>query len=151
MAKKIYVKFPEFNITVTATLQEEAEPELCQLLWDKLPLRSACCNTLSTGDLFISRCRPPRKAIVPGTQDNPIGRNSIMYCDREPGDIGFTGVDFVVNYGPDVTEPLAGHGAIVAKVDPEYIDDFYKAGKSVWHNHVSTHTLVTMVIEKKED
>ena len=151
MAKKVYVKFPEGNITVTATLQEEAEPELCQLLWDKLPLRSACCNTLSTGDLFISRCRPPRKAIIPGTQDNPIGRDSIMYCDREPGDIGFTGVDFVVNYGPDVTEPLAGHGAIVAKVDSEYIDDFYKAGKFVWNNHVSTHTLVTMVIEKKED
>ena len=87
---------------------------------------------------------------LPRTQDNPAGRNSIMYCDRQPGDIGFTGVDFVVNYGPDVTEPLAGHGAIAAKVDPEYLDDFYKAGKAVWNNHVTTHTLVTMVMERKE-
>ena len=150
MARKVNVNFPEFGISVAATLQDESEPELSELLWNSLPLRSACCNTLSTGDLFISRCRPPRKAVCPGTQDNPVGRNSIMYCDRQPGDIGFTGVDFVVNYGPDVTEPLAGHGAIAAKVDPECLDDFYKAGKAVWNNHVTTHTLVTMVMEREE-
>ena len=149
MARKVNVNFPEFGISVAATLQDESEPELSELLWNSLPLRSACCNTLSTGDLFISRCRPPRKAVCPGTQDNPVGRNS-MSGDRQPGDIGFTGVDFVVNYGPDVTEPLAGHGAIAAKVDPEYLDDFYKAGKAVWNNHVTTHTLVTMVMERKE-
>lgn len=150
MARKLNVIFPEFEIKVVATLQEESEPELCNSLWNKLPLRSACCHTLSTGDLFLSRCRSST-AIIPGTQEQPVGRHSIMYCDRNPGDIGFSGLDFNVNYGPDVTEPLAAHGSIVAKVDPEYLDLFYQAGRNVWKNHLTTHACVTMVVEKKED
>ena len=42
MARKVNVNFPEFGISVAATLQDESEPELSELLWNSLPLRSAC-------------------------------------------------------------------------------------------------------------
>lgn len=151
MKRQLYVAFPDLDIKVTATMQDEMEPELCELLWNKLPLTSCPVHTLSTGDFFISRCRPPREAQSLGTQDNPLGRHSTYLCNREAGDIGFTGLDFWVNYGPNVTEPMPGSGAIVAKVDPECMDDFFKAGKLVWNNQKSVHKALRMVVERKEN
>ena len=151
MVRKVDLVFPEFNIKVVGTVQDETEPELCEVFWGQLPFRGACVNTLSTGDTFNARCRPPHNAQKAGTQDNPVGRHHGMLCDRKPGDITFTGIDFQVCYGPDITEPLEARGSIVVKVDPEYLDTFYEAGKRVWRNHLGPHGLVTMEIIAKEN
>ncbi len=152
MNRKLDIEFPDFGITVTATMLDDSEPELCNLVWGKLPLESACVNTLSTGDFYISRVRPPHEAPKKvGTQDNPIGRKLTYLCDRKPGDIGFNGTDFFVNYGPNVTEPLPGHGSVFAKVNPEHIDAFYKAGKLVWNHEKVVHDVCRMIVKRKED
>jgi len=135
VTKKIKLEFPESEIAITATLLENEEPEMCDLLWKDLakPVKFACYNTLSTGDYFIGKGRPPKEPVKLGTQANPIGRNQVLLCNLEPGLIGYNGVDISCAYGDHITEPLVSSGAIVAKVDKEYISDFEKAGKAIWH------------------
>lgn len=149
--KKMSIRFPEFDIEVEALLLEDEEPELCASLLEKLPLRGACVSTLSTGDLFFSRMRPPRQSVTPGTQAHPAGRNSVVFCNTKPGDIGYSGLDFLCIYGNNITEPLPGSGAIVMKVDQEGLPDFLKAGDLVWKNMCFEHKLVTMVVDLKEE
>lgn len=167
MAKKVYIsfEFPDYpqdpsrfaidDPCVVGTLQEEEEPVLCKMFWDRIEaggFEGPCVNTLSTGDTFNCRCRPPQfisiKESVPGTQDNPLAGKKGRLCDRKPGELTFTGVDFQCCYGPDITEPLDARGGVVVKVDPEYLDKWYRLGKMVWKNHLGPHGLVKMYITK---
>ncbi|WP_144461957.1 hypothetical protein [Siminovitchia fortis] len=150
MSRKIEIEFPDTEIKVLATLLDNDEPELCDMFWDRLetPQKMACGNTWSTGDLYVAAARPPKEPVSIGSQANPIGRNQIPLCDLEPGTLVYTGLEVWVAYGNSITEPLVPSGAAVAKVDEEYLDDFYKAGRSVWESN-STHRLVTMTVKRK--
>lgn len=148
--RKLEIIFPDFGISLIATMLEDKVPEHCESLWASLPMEGVCVHPLSTGDMFGARCRPPRKAQKVGTQDNPLTGEATPLCDYVLGDIEFTGLDFWVTYGPNITEPLLGEAPITAKVDPEYLNDLNKAGKAVWHNQKSVHKAVKMIVKRKE-
>jgi len=165
--KKVYISFElpdhpqdpsRFAIDdpcVVGTLQEQEEPVLCETFWNGLEnggFEGPCVNSLSTGDVFAFRCRPPKfvstKESVPGTQDNPRAGRKIRLCDFKGNEVTFAGADFACFYGPDLTEPLYAHGGVVIKIDPEYLDKWYQLGKMVWKNHLGPHGLVKMYITK---
>jgi len=152
MSKKVKIEFPEAAITVTGTLCEKEEPELCALLWNNLvkPIKCACYNTLSTGCLFIAKAKPPKEPCRTGTQAHPVGKKVKLLCDEIPGEIVYTGLDFWCCYGPE-TEPLLPGGSVAIKVDAEDLDTFINAGKFIWHCQQITHTLVTMTVSRKEN
>lgn len=153
MSRIIEIEFPEVGIKVDAALLEKKEPELSDMFWDKLanPLKTACYNTLSTGHLFIAKPRPPKSPVKIGTQANPVGRNKVLLCDMEPGNIVYTGLDVWVAYGDHITEPLVPGGSVVAQVEEKFIEDFERAGMAIWNAQYVTHKLITMNIKRKEN
>jgi hypothetical protein len=153
MSRKIEIEFPDVKIKVSATLQDKEEPEQCDEFWKvlKKPLKMACYNTLSTGHYFGADGRPPRHPVKTGTQAKPIGKKALLLCQLDPGMVVYGGGHGIkVAYGPHITEPLAAPGPVVAKVDKECLADFMKGGLSIWNAQYMTHSLVTIIVRRKE-
>ena len=146
MNEKIILEFPEADIKVTASV---LETDLTEDMLKRLPLRCAIYHTLSTGCFWIGKSRQPKEPLSIGSQSRPICNDEFMVCKLDNNDIIYTGLDFWGNYGEN-TEPLASPGPIIAKVDPEYIEDWIKAGKFIWNAQQITHKLVTVNISRKE-
>lgn len=155
MPKRIKFEWPKIGITVNATLLEEEEPELCDILWKKLetPLKLFCRHPVSTGYEFSAESRPPRHPVKSGTQAQPLGRKQWLLTRINPGSVvyaifgGYGGISLF--YGP-CTEPLPARGSIVAKVHGEDMDNLVKAGKAVWNAQYMTHRPMTMIVSRKE-
>lgn len=149
--REINVYFPESDITVTASLYEEQEPELCKQVWEyvKEPVRMACHHTMSTGDVFVAFPRPPKHPPVTGTQANPIGRVETLWSEMEVGEIFWRGWNCGICYGK-CTEPLNPGGSVVAKVNEEDIDKFVAACKEVWNCSYFKHCISSVVLSRKE-
>lgn len=153
MGRKIEIEFPEVETKVLATLLEKEEPERCNALWNvlKKPIKMFCHHTLSTGQYFGADGRPPRHPVKMGTQAAPIGKKTRLLCQLDPGMIAYPGGHSLrFAYGPDITEPLASSGPVVAKVDKECLDDLMKCGMSIWNAQYMTHRLATIIVRRKE-
>ena len=150
--KKIEVYFPQSDISVTADLLEEREPELCCQLWDavKEPSLMACHHTMSTGDVFVAFPCPPEHPPQIGTQANPVGRYGVLWSELEAGQLFWRGWNMGVAYGK-CTEPLNPGGSVVAQVIEADMDDFIKACKEVWNCSYIKHCISTISIKRKDD
>lgn len=150
MAKMIELEFPEAGISVRATLNEAEEPEMCERLWGVLesPIRMANCHTLSTGDFFDARMRPPKHPVKIGFQAANISRIKRLYSEMEAGMVLFSGIEMGLVYGDHITEPLVASGTYVAHVLKEDLEKFYKAGKFVWETMAYKHELTTTVARR---
>lgn len=151
--KTIQINFPESDVTVTANLLVEREPELCQQLWDAIetPSRMVCHHTISTGDVFVAFPRPPKEPPVTGTQAKPVGRHTdFLWSDLQPGDIFWRGWNCGVAYGP-CTEPMNPGGCLAAQVILEDMDRFVAACKNVWYTIYFHHQTPSIVISRKEN
>ena len=153
MSRKIIIEFPDANIKCTAKLLDKEEPEMCDRFWDALekPLKMIGQHTLSTGDWCSGFPRPPKHYVKVGSQANPIGKKRLMLTQIEPGSIVYAVNVLKFAYGPHITEPLLAPGPVVAKVDEECLDNFFKGGRSVWNSHYMTHRLVTIIIRREEE
>jgi len=152
LIRRISIDFHDIGITVSATLLEEEEPELCNEFWNSLvkPVKMACDHNLSTGDSFVARGRPPRHPVRVGSQANPRGRKQWLLCRLSPGMLLYAGgYSIGMAYGPDMTEPLAGGGSVVAKVDKKDLNNLMKAGKSIWHAQSMTHRLAIITVSRE--
>jgi len=155
MAKEIELEWPGIGIKVTATLLEEDEPELCEMLWKNLenPLKTFCRHPTSTGCEFGAEGRPPKHPVKSGTQAQPLGRKQWLLTRIQPGSVtyaifgGYGGIS--VFYGP-CTEPLPARGSLVAKVREEDMDDLVKAGKAVWNAQYMTHRPMIMIARRRK-
>ena len=155
MTRKIWIKWPEIDVEVNATLLEEDEPELCETLWENLetPLRMICRHPVSTGEEFSGEGRPPRNPVSSGTQAEPLGRKQWLLTRIEPGSVvyaifgGYGGMSLF--YGP-CTEPLPARGSVVGKVDEGDMDNLLKAGRAVWNAQYMTHRPMIMVAGRRE-
>lgn len=150
--KTISIKFPESDVTVTAELLLDEEPELCSQMWDYLeePKKMACHHTISTGDVFVAFPRPPKHPPVTGTQAQPVGRHTeVLWSDLQPGDVFWRGWNCGIAYG-NCTEPLNPGGCIVAKVIDEDMEVFKKACKTVWYSIYFHHFTPSVVLARKE-
>jgi len=150
MVRKIVVSWPEAGVEVRASLLEDEEPELCEVLWGNLeePMRMFCRHPVSTGEEFSGEARPPRHPVRTG---DALGRNRRMYCEIPPGSINYSVVGgyggFSCYYGP-CTEPVTVRGAVVAKVDPGDMPALREAGKAVWEAYYTRHEPITMVARR---
>lgn len=146
MSRKIELEWPSEDIKVVATLLEEEEPELCDLLWGNLeePLKLFCRHPVSTGEEFSAAARPPRHPVKTGVI---MGRTKRMFSEIEPGSInysvhgGYGGLSCY--YGP-CTEPITVSGAVVGKVSDEQMPELIKAGKAVWNAYYMLHEPILM-------
>jgi hypothetical protein len=153
MTRKIELMWPSIQVTVTATLLEEEEPELSQLLWDNLehPLRLFCRHPVSTGEEFSAAARPPTHPVKTGVI---LGRTKRMFCEIPPGSInysvhgGYGGLSCY--YGP-CTEPITVSGAVVAKVSEDQMPLLRKAGEAVWDHYYMKHTPIIMNARRKTE
>jgi hypothetical protein len=153
MPRKIGFEFPDIETKFSATLLDEKEPDQCEALWKVLnkPVKMICQHTLSTGDYFGAYGRPPRHIIKTGSQVSPVGAKTLMLSQLEPGSVLYKGgSDLSVAYGPDITEPLAAPGPVIAKVDEEDLQDLWRVGRSVWNAQYMTHRLVTLTVKTEE-
>ena len=152
--RKIKIEFPKARITVYATVLEDKFPELADEFWEKIkePMECEAHNTLSTGDYV--QCRPIPPYHVPkyvGDQSNPLGGSDVpALCDCVNGDIAWPGWYFALTYGP-CTEPLPNMGPIMAKVDPEYLDEFHRGGMDCWNHTYLYHELATVIFSRGEE
>lgn len=155
MGKLIEIEFPEIQVSVRASLLEEEEPELCEILWENLenPLKLFCRHPVSTGEEFSGESRPPRHPVQSGTQAQPLGRKRWLFSRIPPGSVvyaifgGYGGLSLV--YGP-CTEPLSARGSVVGKVVEEDIGNMLKAGRAVWDAQYMTHRPIFMVARRGE-
>lgn len=153
MNRKIVIKLDD--VKISATLLEEEEPELCELLWNDLekPMKLAGAHTLSTGNLAEGFARPSREPVETGTQANPVGRKKIMLSQMEPGMIIYDPARSIhFCYGETkgtITEPLLANSAVVATVDEEDLDNCTKIGKRLWNSVYNTHKLEIITMRRK--
>lgn len=155
MLRKIEFEWPEIGIEVSATLLEEGEPEICDLLWKNLenPLKLICRHPLSTGCEYGAEIRPPRHPVKGGSYTKPLGRKEWLLSRVEPGSVlyavfgGYGGISLF--YG-QCNEPVPARGALVAKVDEEDMADFVRAGEAVWNAQYMTHRPVIMIARRKQ-
>ena len=148
---KIKIKFST-GYEVLATVQEKDDPEFAANLMamvNKGPIICSCYHTISTGRFYLATPRPPEEPVKAGTQADAIGNVKTLVSDLEAGDISLVGCNFWVTWGA-CTEPVPIGGPVVAKVDPEYIDDFVKAGREVWMHDYIYHKLSTLTICKED-
>jgi len=153
MDRMIVIEFPFRKTGIPATLLIQKEPEMCQTLLDLLgkPMKMICHHTLSTGDYFHCCGRPPKHPIAIGSQATPLGRKRLLLSQLKPGSIVYMGGhDIAIAYGPDMTEPLAARGPVVASVSNESLGDLYESGRKIWNAQFITHQLQTIVL-KRED
>jgi len=152
--RKIKIEFPKCRITVYAVLQEDKFPDLANEIWDRIatPIECEAHNTLSTGDFVQCRPIPPYHAPqYVGDQSNPLGgEDAIALCKMKLGEILWSGWYFAMAYGP-CTEPLKGMGPIMAKVEPEHLDDFRHGGLDCWNHTYLYHELATVIFSRGEE
>lgn len=149
MLKKIILTFPN-GAVVKATLLEDAEPELCEDLWDfaKEEQSLICHNTLSTGKSFPAFRRPSRSPNTESHLANPIGRNKVVYTALKEGELLWSKTKLYVVYG-FCTEPSIA-GAVTARVDPEDMEAFIRAGEDVWNHTYLYHKLAVLKVKREE-
>lgn len=150
MSKKIKLSFPN-GAVIHASLLEEAEPELCESLWEfaKEEQSLICHNTLSTGYSFPAFRRPSKSPNTESHLANPIGRNKVGYTSLKKGNLLWSGTKLYVVYG-FCTEPSIA-GAVTAQVDEEDMEAFVKAGEDVWHHTYFFHKLAVLKVVREED
>lgn len=153
MTRKIQLEWPSEEIKVVATLLEEEEPELCDLLWENLeePLKMFCRHPVSTGQEFSAAARPPRHPVKTGVL---LGRTKRMFSEIQPGSInysvhgGYGGLSCY--YGP-CTEPITVSGAVVGKVSEGEMPELIKAGVAVWNAYYMLHEPILMYTRRYKE
>lgn len=147
--RKVYLEFSSTGIKVPATVVENSinnDKKLVDKFWDAATRGEeyACVYTLIAGYCFLATPKPgpTYPYIEPETKLNIF--------EAVPGQIHFDGHKIRCTYGP-CTEPLPVPYALVATVDPEYVNDWIRACQDVWNNGIYTHKLVTITMTRKED
>jgi hypothetical protein len=155
MSQQIALEWPEIDTRVVVRLWTVEEPEVCEILWKNIetPTKMICRHTLSTGDMFSGGERPPRHPVRTGSQTNPLGRRKWLPYQIEPGSVtyavhgGYGGIS--VFYGRS-TECLQAPGTVIAKADPQQLEDLVEAGKYVWNAQYCTHLPTIMIVRRAE-
>lgn len=152
MVRKIELEWPSEKVKVVATLLEEEEPELCDLLWGNLeePLKLFCRHPVSTGEEFSAAARPPRHPVKTGSV---MGRVKRMFSEIEPGSINYSvhgGYGGLSCYYGLCTEPITVSGAVVGKVSEDQMPDLIRAGRAVWNAYYMLHEPILMYARRHE-
>ena len=140
MTKQIEIEWVQLNIKVTATLLEDVNPELCNLLWSYLPYNSIQLHALISGQ-HLYHYNP----IIESFFIEP--KTKISRAKAPDGTIFLSYLQHLsIKYG-DVTEDLPA--APVAQVIPEDISKLKEVGKKCWESTYKTKELIEVRVTKK--
>ena len=97
MSRQFEIEWPDFNVTVTVDLLDE-NPQICDDLWQALPINAILMATASAGELF--------KVPIPFTP-SLVPEEKLEFLPDEPvGSVTSTdGAYLLMKYGT-VVEPL---------------------------------------------
>lgn len=125
MARKITITWPELDIGVTASLAEEANPDLCEEFCQSLPFGIVQSHPVVSGSsvtmwlpYFSKASIATRESIV----DAPTGRIRLSQA---------TGSKLSIQYGPGL-EPA--RQAVLGLIDDEHLGVLPRVGREVWEN-----------------
>lgn len=139
MGRKMKICWPELNISVTGVLADNLNRELCDDIWNALPLKGIQDHAVVTGKSMY--------AWVPIISVAPVNyRESI--CDSPIGRIRFsqnTGNKFIIQYGP-TTETLLV--PVLGCVTEEDIVKLSEVGEAVRQSTFFTKELIWIEIER---
>lgn len=138
--RQIEIEWVQLNTKVVATLAEDKNPELCDLLWNYLPYSSIQHHALISGqhlyhyDPIVESFFAPAKMKQSRSQ-SPDGTVFLSYLQHLSIKYGF------------LTEDLPA--APVARVIPEHIEALKKAGAAIWNSTFKTKQLIEVRVSRK--
>lgn len=153
MTHTIEISTNQSATRVTATLRTDLPDDVIAtfLTATREPLRMAVDHTMSTGDYFLSRGRPPRHPVQAGSQAAPFGGVPVLLSRLVAGDVLYSGGnDMSFAYGPHITEPLVARGPVIARVPTEQLDAYWQFGRDVWEASYRKHELSIITIVRKD-
>ncbi|CAH1668783.1 hypothetical protein [Chelatococcus asaccharovorans] len=152
MTHLIEISTNQSRHSVTAALRLDLPQDVIDtfLAATEQPLRMAVDHTMSTGDYFLSRGRPPRHPVQAGSQATPFGGVPVLLSRLKAGDVLYSGGnDMSFAYGPHITEPLVARGPVLARVPVEQLDAFWTFGRDVWEASYRKHELSIITVVRK--
>lgn len=154
MTTIIEISTNQSQVRVTAALREDLPPDVLETFFAATaePLRMSVDHTMSTGDYFLSRGRPPRHPVQAGSQATPFGGVPVLLSQLKAGDVLYSGGnDMSFAYGPHITEPLVARGPVIARVAPEQLDAYWQFGRDVWEASYRKHELSIITVIRQGD
>ena len=142
MNRRIPLEWPDLQLSAVAELADDKNHELCDDLWNSLPIHSIMNNAVITdGSMY---CWLPILSFAPihfkeRIDQAPIGR--LRYSQG-------TGNKVIVKYGPcseDCAAPVLG------LVPEKYHGDLKKVGLAIWNNYYMDKKIYRVVFEKGEE
>lgn len=121
MNRRILLEWPDLGLSAKATLADDLNPELCNDLWNALPIHSIMNNAVVTdGSMY---CWVPMLSFAPvrvkeRIDKAPVGR--LRYSQN-------TGQKVIVQYA-GCNEDIMG--AVLGQIDPEDIETICQVGRS---------------------
>jgi hypothetical protein len=123
--RQIEIEWVELKTKVTATLADDRNKNLCDLLWAHLPYHSIQNHALVSGNHLYHLC-PIRELVYTSARVKEDRRQS------QDGTVFLSHLQHLaVKYGP-LTEPISA--AAVAYVIPEHIPLLQEAGRGCWES-----------------
>jgi hypothetical protein len=122
---RVSVTWPEIDVSVTATLARDANPELCDEFARQLPFGIVQSHPVVSGSSvtmwlpYLSTAPTPAKESI---VDAPIGRIRLSQA---------TGSKISIQYGKGL-EPAKQ--AVLGTIDDEHLDVVPRVGREVWDN-----------------
>lgn len=145
MNRRILLEWPDLGLSAKATLADDLNPELCNDLWNALPIHSIMNNAVVTdGSMY---CWVPMLSFAPvrvkeRIDKAPVGR--LRYSQN-------TGQKVIVQYA-GCNEDIMG--AVLGQIDPEDIETICQVGRSARESIFMTkqelHVHITCLNDKSE-
>lgn len=127
--RKIEMEWPELGVKVTATLADDKNPRLCDVLWNNLPIESIQGHSLVAGQ-HIMIPHNIVSFVKPEYEEDYTARKYWGNNTLRPGSIRintFVSQQMSVQWGPERYEP--GKVAPIAFVDEKHLDKLREVGK----------------------
>ena len=136
--RNIRLRWPQLDVTVTATLLDTLNPTLTTALWQSMPLLSIQSHAIVAGRQIYF----PTRLIL----DDPDSAFHEPMDQQRPGRINFEPhfQYIALNYGP-MTEPVPAWP--VAQVIEEDLEKLPALGRAVWDGLMKARTDMLVVVE----
>jgi len=142
MSRKMLIEFPSYGVAMTAVLEDGVNPELCDDVWENLPMDAYMEHGVVTGKIMY--CWAPMISTAPVHvaelhTEAPVGR--VQYSQA-------TGNKIIINYGwcsEDLPAP------VLAQIVPEDLESLKVVGKNVWDAVYCTKELIPVKFSRKEN
>lgn len=137
--KQMEVEYPDFAATFTVRLLTEKNPELCNLLWNNLPIETIESHAMASGELMFASHTIVAvvKPHVELMTEVPVGTLHMSTC-------GYLTLSFI--YG-EITEPEPSNP--VGQVREDQLEELKRVGREVFYSNFFTHEPIRVIFRKK--